>query len=105
MAPPRNRFAAAWDGTGRLAAATVKVVRRRAAVVFAFGRRYRAELLTATAVLAGWTFLTWALASLVGWRAWPLGAGLLCFSLAGWKFIYTTAGEGLYALTRKGADE
>jgi hypothetical protein len=65
-----------------------------------FLRRYGAELLTAAALLAGWLLITWGVASLVGWRAWPFSLGTLCLSCAGWRLLVTIARDGLYALTR-----
>lgn len=62
--------------------------------------RFRAELLTAAAVLAGWGLVTWGAAALTSWQAWPLSGGLLLLSLAGWRLLFTIARDGLYALTR-----
>lgn len=62
--------------------------------------RYRAELLTAAALLAGWLLITWWAAMLTSWRAWPLSLGLLLVSCAGWRLLFFTARDGLYALTR-----
>lgn len=63
--------------------------------------RYRAEILVSLAVTAAWSFLTWGIASLLVWEVWPLSAGLFLLSLAGWRFVWTIARDGLYALTRE----
>lgn len=69
-------------------------------VAGARARKRAAELLTAVAVLAGWAFLTSAVAALTSPLAWRFSIGVLCLSLAGWKFIYQLASSGLYALSR-----
>ncbi len=63
-------------------------------------RRYRAELLTAAALLAGWLLITWWVAMLTSWRVWPFSLGLLLVSCGGWRLLYAVARDGLYALTR-----
>ena len=55
--------------------------------------RYRAEVLAAIALLAGWILITWWAAALTSWRAWPLSLGLLSCSLGGWRFLFTIARE------------
>lgn len=60
-----------------------------------------AELAAALALLAGWTLLTWGVAALTVWQVWPISAGLFLVSLFGWRFFYTMARDGLYALTRE----
>lgn len=65
-------------------------------------RRLLAELLTALALLLGWTLVTYACAGI--WRpriVWPLSAGLLLFSSAGWSLIRALVTDGLYALTKE----
>lgn len=61
-----------------------------------------AEILVATAAIAGWLAFSSAIAQIappgIVWRA---SVGFLLLSLCGWKFLYTLAREGLYALTRE----
>jgi hypothetical protein len=60
------------------------------------------EISAALALLAGWSLITWSIASFSRtWQVWPLSAGLLLLSLFGWRFFYTMARDGLYALTRE----
>lgn len=69
---------------------------RRAQLVAA-----RAELAVSLVILLGWLFLTAGVAALLGPVTWWISGGLLCWSLAGWKFLGTIARHGLYTLTRK----
>lgn len=64
----------------------------------------RAELGTAAAILTGWALLTWAVASLTAWQAWPVSGGLLLLSSAGWRLVWRVAVDGLYTLTREDTD-
>lgn len=78
-------------GSARLAAARARVV----ALPWA-------ELAAATALIAGWTLLTWAIASFTRtWQVWPASGGLFLLSLFGWRYWWVMARDGLYALTRE----
>ena len=55
----------------------------------------------ALAGLGGWILLTLAVGDFLGVRLWTLSAGLLLFSLFGWRFAYVIARDGLYTLSRK----
>ena len=60
------------------------------------------ELGAATALVAGWTLLSWAIASLTRtWQVWPISAGLFLLSLFGWRYLFVMARDGLYTLTRE----
>lgn len=60
------------------------------------------ELGAAMALLAGWSLLSWAIASLTRtWEVWPISAGIFLLSLFGWRYLYVMARDGLYALTRE----
>lgn len=61
----------------------------------------RAEILVATAMLAGWALVTWGIALLTTWKVWPLSGGLLLLSAGGWRLLWTIASYGLYSLTRE----
>ena len=67
-------------------------------------QRLRAELLTALALLGGWLLVTWGVAALTHWAAWPISLGILSVSLGGWRFAWTVARDGLYTLTRDPSD-
>lgn len=58
------------------------------------------EALQAAALLSGWVLLTWGIASLTVWQAWPISAGLLLLSVVGWGFLKTLFANGLYTLSR-----
>jgi hypothetical protein len=63
--------------------------------------RYKAEILTSIAAIAGWFFLTSAIADL--WRAgvvWRISLGLFFLSLTGWRLLQRIVSHGLYKLTR-----
>lgn len=65
----------------------------------------RGEVLVTLAILAGWTLITHGIVQLLGrWASgsalWSLSAGLFLLSLAGWSFLRTMFGKGLYALTQ-----
>lgn len=61
-----------------------------------------AELAAATALVAGWTLLTWAIASFTRtWQVWPASGGLFLLSLFGWRYFGVMARDGLYTLTRE----
>lgn len=77
-----------------------RAIMRMSTRISTSARRLRAELLLAAAIVAGWGLLTWAVASLIGWRAWPVAGGLLLLSGAGWRLLFNIARDGLYALTR-----
>jgi hypothetical protein len=67
--------------------------------------RYRAEILTAAAVLAGWASLTHGV-RVIAWgrvasAVWPISTGLLLLSACGWGFLSNTAVVGLYVASRK----
>jgi hypothetical protein len=66
--------------------------------------KYRAEILTAVAWLAGWALLTAAGGAVVqgAWVAaiWRGSAGLLLLALPGLKLLWVVLTEGLYSLTR-----
>lgn len=62
--------------------------------------RYRGEILHSLAILGGWTLVSWGLASLLVWQAWPISGGLLLLSLAGWGHLRVVFHSGLYRLTR-----
>lgn len=73
-----------------------------------FLTRFRAELMTGLALLAGWALFTAGAATIAGALApwlrvpvWLLSGGALALSLGGWKLLRTVAAEGLYALTRE----
>lgn len=70
--------------------------------------QYRAELLVAFALLAGWASLTVGIRLLLPDRAvpavWPLSIALLLFSACGWGFLGRLATVGLYAATRETKD-
>lgn len=54
-------------------------------------------------ILGGWGLTTWGVSDLVGvWQVWPISAGLLLLSIAGWKHLLTLFTAGLYRLTRSG---
>jgi hypothetical protein len=61
----------------------------------------KASALHALAILAGWALVTWGAASLLVWQVWPLSAGLLCLSLAGWGHLRVVFTVGLYTLKRR----
>lgn len=65
---------------------------------------YRAELLAAAALVAGWSLITAGVAALTSPLAWLFSAGTFLISLFGWELLYTVGRRGLYALTRKPAD-
>jgi hypothetical protein len=52
--------------------------------------------------VGGWTLLTDLGSRWAGGWVWELSAGLLALSLFGWRFAFTIARDGLYALSRKG---
>lgn len=58
------------------------------------------EILTAGALLGGWSLVTLGIALLTSPLAWLFSGGLLLLSLSGWKLLYVLARDGLYALTR-----
>jgi hypothetical protein len=61
----------------------------------------RAEVSTALSIAAGWVLLTHGIASLLpNGQVWPISSGLFLLSATGWRFLYTVARDGLYALTR-----
>jgi hypothetical protein len=66
--------------------------------------KYRAEILTAVAWLAGWALLTAAAGAVVqgAWVAaiWRGSAGVLLLALPGLKLLWVVLTEGLYSLTR-----
>ena len=59
--------------------------------------KYRAEIATACAWLAGWALLTAAIDRRSLWRG---SAGLLCISLGGWRLLFVVLTNGLYTLSR-----
>lgn len=61
----------------------------------------RAEILTASALLAGWALLTHGIALLTTPKVWPLSAGLLLLSLCGYRLLWAIASHGLYMLALK----
>lgn len=67
--------------------------------------KYRAEILTALAWLAGWALLTAAAGAVVQreWVAavWRGSAGLLLLALPGIKLLWVVLRDGLYTLTRE----
>lgn len=63
--------------------------------------RFRAEFLTAAAIVLGWALLTWGVADRTGPIAWRFSAAVLLLSLVGWRFLGTIVWEGLYKLTRE----
>lgn len=68
-------------------------------------RQHLAEWLTAAVMLAGWAALTAGAAAFFPAKAhaiWSVSVGLLCLSLAGWRFTYQVIRDGLYVLTRTG---
>lgn len=68
--------------------------------------RYIAEITTILITLAGWFLITAAVATLAEpWDlenvVWALSGGLLCLSLAGFKFLGRICKEGLYVLAKQ----
>lgn len=57
-----------------------------------------AEIATGAAFVAGWLLVTWGVASLTAWEAWPISIGLLLISSGGWKLLRRFATDGLYDL-------
>ena len=66
--------------------------------------RFVREVLVSIALLGGWLLITWGVASLTRWQAWPISLGLLLFSLAGWRFLRNLFRDGLYVLTKESTD-
>lgn len=63
-------------------------------------RKFRAELLVAIALFAGWSLITFGIARLTRPIAWSFSAGLLLVLLCGWRFVWKLFSDGLYVLTR-----
>lgn len=61
-----------------------------------------AEIAQAGAIVGGWAAITWGVATLTVWQAWPLSAGAFLLSLAGWRFLVRLFRDGLYVLATKG---
>lgn len=61
----------------------------------------RAEILTGSAMLAGWALVTLGVATFAGPVTWAFSGGLLLLSLSGWKLLWQLVAHGLYALTRE----
>lgn len=72
----------------------------RAVEIVGAVNRVRAEILTTAAMLGGWALVTWGIALLTTWKAWPISAGLLLLSCGGWKLLWVIVSDGLYTLTR-----
>lgn len=63
--------------------------------------RFRAEIATSVALVAGWACLTSAVSHYVSAGVvWRVSAGLFLLSLCGWRLLGKIAGHGLYKLTR-----
>jgi hypothetical protein len=63
--------------------------------------RYVGEILTVVALLAGWTFVTLAIARLARPDVvWPLSLGLLFMLIPGRPILSRFVGIGLYGLTK-----
>lgn len=60
-----------------------------------------AEVAHGLCIVGGWALVTWGVAELTVWQAWPLSAGLLLLSFAGWAHLKVLFANGFYALTRK----
>jgi hypothetical protein len=61
----------------------------------------RSELLTGFVGVLGWALVTVALAKVLRPDVVYLAsAGAFCFSLFGWRLLYTIARDGLYKLSR-----
>ena len=58
------------------------------------------EAMQSVAIVTGWSLVTFGIASLWRWEAWPLSFGVLILSLVGWSHLRHVFGEGLYALSR-----
>lgn len=59
------------------------------------------ELLLALVILSGWGLVAWGVALLTTPKVWPLFAGVLLLSCAGWRLLWSIATHGFYALTRE----
>lgn len=64
-----------------------------------FVERWPGETAVAAATVAGWGFLSWAAADLIGPVGWKLGAGSLLLGLVGYGFLGTILRDGLYTLS------
>lgn len=50
-------------------------------------------------LVVGWSLLTWGIASLTVWQAWPISAGLFLLGCFGFRLLWRVFGDGLYALS------
>jgi hypothetical protein len=57
------------------------------------------------ALLAGWCLLTWGIAALTVWQAWPISLGLLLLGCFGYRLLVKLLGDGLYVLYTQSREE
>ena len=80
----------------------LKVVAARTTVkaaLIAAGRLLAtAESAATVALISGWALVTWGVASLTVWQAWPISSGLFLLGCFGFRLLVKVFGDGLYVL-------